>query len=58
MFSVAYTDVANGVLMVIGIGSRHARSSWTQTGGFSAAIDSLPSASNQDFFGHYGAWWT
>ena len=52
MISVAYTDVANGLLMSLGIvlalGLLVARA-----GGPSAVLDALP-AEQQDVFGHYG----
>ncbi|MCG8420048.1 MAG: sodium:solute symporter family protein [Proteobacteria bacterium] len=53
MFSVAYTDVANGILMTLGIGLA-IPILWSQTGGLGEAIASLPAA-NQSLFGHYGA---
>ena len=53
MFSVAYTDVANGIMMVVGIGLA-IPFLMSQTGGFSGAVESLTTG-QQDMFGHYGA---
>ena len=53
MFSVAYTDVANGILMLLGIGIA-IPILLGQTGGFSAAVDSLE-LSQQNLFGTYGS---
>ncbi len=53
MFSVAYTDVANGILMTIGVAVA-LPILWSQAGGFDQAVSSLQPA-NREFFGHYNA---
>ena len=52
MFSVAYTDVANGILMTIGV-ALALPILLERTGGFDAALASLPPP-NRELFGHYG----
>jgi SSS family solute:Na+ symporter/sodium/proline symporter len=52
LFSVAYTDVANGALMVLGLGLA-IPILLSQAGGFGAAVDALQPA-QQDPFGVYG----
>ncbi len=52
MFSVAYTDVANGILMAIGLAFAIPLL-LDETGGFGAALDALQ-PEQRSVFGHYG----
>ena len=54
MVSVAYTDVANGLLMLLGLGLA-LPVMWELSGGLGGALDALP-PENARLFGHYG--WT
>lgn len=51
MFSVAYTDVANGILMILGIGLALPLL-YSQAGGVSGVFESLEPA-ERSIFGHY-----